>query len=89
MQQDHLFNPQTPGSVYISDEDQVVQTLTFSTFSTVKSRLSGVAAILPGVSISPPKRSCQMIKEEQHIQQPPDTVTLPLKENTISNMFPQ
>lgn len=36
--------------------------LTFSTFSTVKSRASGVAAILPGVSITPLTRCCQIIK---------------------------
>lgn len=39
-----------------------VGTLTFSTFSTVKSRACGDTTTLPGVSISPLTRSCQTIK---------------------------
>lgn len=54
-----LLDPQ-PLCAVICDE-----LFTFSTFSTVKSSVSGVATILPGVSISPLGRSCQMIKDEQ------------------------
>lgn len=63
------------------------QKLTFSTFSTVKSRASGVAAILPGVSISPLTRSCQMIKEEQHIQKLAAAVELHFTDSAISKIF--
>lgn len=58
-------NPQCCIIWWVAATDWLVSKLTFSTFSTVKSSASGVATILPGVSISPLARSCQMIKEEQ------------------------
>ncbi|TNN38383.1 hypothetical protein EYF80_051449 [Liparis tanakae] len=68
-----------------SEKRTTVPRLTFSTFSTVKSRASGVAAILPGVSMSPPARSCQTTGAKTHVQEPTDAVTLTDKNTRICN----